>query len=110
MDKRAVFVVGLVLGLALVIAFEAKRRKPEWTHGYDLVPIVVVEDDLPAGTVLTFEHVGQRSVPSMLQFSSYVKPDAASKAVGKRLTTALEKGEPVRWQDLEPEPELKPGS
>ena len=102
MNQRTCFLIGIVIGLSVVLPLQslhpAQCRPP---REFYLVPIVVAADDLPAGSLVTFDQLSQRSVPDGFAFSSYVRPESASRAVGRRLTTAMTRGEPLRWQDLQ---------
>ena len=75
-------IVALVLGLlAGVVAYSAiKKKEADVRRGWNLVPVVVASQDIPEGTVVTFDMISQRSVPEQFVTSSVVKPDSASYA------------------------------
>lgn len=96
-------IIALVLGLlAGVIAYSAiKRKEAEVRRGWNLVPVVVAADDIPEGTVVTFDMVSQRSVPEQFVTSSVVKPDSASYVVNQKVLVPLQKGDPLLWSQFE---------
>jgi pilus assembly protein CpaB len=102
MRGRTVFFVAL----ALVLGAAAMLPKG-WTGyrsvhcEYDLLPVVVASSALPAGAVLTFEMISQRSALPQAVSRSNVTPDLAGDLIGKRLKVALLPGDPLRWEDLE---------
>ncbi|AKF86303.1 hypothetical protein MFUL124B02_24585 [Myxococcus fulvus 124B02] len=60
--------------------------------------VVVAMRALPAGTVLTWEMVGQRkSYPSELPREARVHEDGASYVVGQRILEPLDAGEALQW-------------
>lgn len=102
MRRRTWFAIGLGLGLCLAVTpFVVKKRSCcGMHHSYSHVPVVVVAQDLQAGTVLTMEMISQRSIPEALSTRSIVKPDSASHVVGQRLLVDLQAGDMVRWGDV----------
>ena len=89
----AVALGGIALGLSC-------RRGCDHRHGYNLVPVVVAAVDLPAGTMVTFDMISQRSVPEQYVTSSVVKPDSASYVVNQVIEHSLQAGDPLRWDDF----------
>jgi pilus assembly protein CpaB len=96
-------VVALVLGLlAGVIAYSAiKKKEADVRRGWNLVPVVVAAQDVPEGTVITFEMISQRSVPEQFVTSSVVRPDSASYVVNQKVLVALQAGDPLLWSQFE---------
>ncbi|QSQ25050.1 Flp pilus assembly protein CpaB [Pyxidicoccus parkwayensis] len=96
-------VVALVLGLlAGVIAYSAiKKKEADVRRGWNLVPVVVAAQDIPEGTVITFEMISQRSVPEQFVTSSVVRPDSASYVVNQKVLVALQAGDPLLWSQFE---------
>jgi serine/threonine-protein kinase len=66
----------------------------------DEVPVVVAARDLPAGTVVTFEMLQQRSYPARIVTASVVKPDSASYIINERLTAPLRAGDMLLWSQF----------
>ncbi|MFY2559304.1 SAF domain-containing protein [Corallococcus terminator] len=60
--------------------------------------VVVAMRALPAGTVLTYEMVGQRkSFPPELPPESFVREDSAAYVIGQRIIEPLDVGEALQW-------------
>jgi pilus assembly protein CpaB len=96
-------VIALVLGLlAGIIAWSAiKKKEADVRRGWNLVPVVVASQDVPEGTIITFEMINQRSVPEQFVTSSVVKPDSATYVVGQKVLVALQAGDPLLWSQFE---------
>jgi len=65
------------------------------------VPVVVAAMDIPEGTVVTFDHIQQRSAPQPFVTSSVVKPDSANYIVNARLLVPVQKGDMLLWSMFE---------
>jgi pilus assembly protein CpaB len=96
-------VIALALGLlAGIIAWSAiKKKEADVRRGWNLVPVVVASQDVPEGTVITFDMINQRSVPEQFVTSSVVKPDSATYVVGQKVLVALQSGDPLLWSQFE---------
>lgn len=96
-------VVALVLGLlAGVVAYSAiKKKESDVRKGWNLVPVVVASQDIPEGTVVTFDMISQRPVPEQFVTSSVVKPDSASYIVNQKVLVPLQAGDPLLWSQFE---------
>ena len=78
----------------------AKREYKKARAGWVLKPVIVYNQDLAAGSPITFEVVSQRPLPEQFVTGSVVKPDQASSIITARVTKPVAAGDPVRWQDL----------
>lgn len=96
-------VVALVLGLlAGIVAYSAiKKKEADVRRGWNLVPVVVAAQDIPEGTVISFEMISQRSVPEQFVTSSVVKPDSANYVVNQKVLVPLQAGDPLLWSQFE---------
>ncbi|SEM08260.1 pilus assembly protein CpaB [Stigmatella aurantiaca] len=96
-------VVALVLGLlAGIVAYSAiKKKESDVRRGWNLVPVVVAAQDIPEGTVISFEMISQRSVPEQFVTSSVVKPDSANYVVNQKVLVPLQAGDPLLWSQFE---------
>lgn len=96
-------VVALVLGLlAGIVAWSAiKKKEADVRRGWNLVPVVVAAQDVPEGTVISFDMISQRSVPEQFVTSSVVKPDSASYVVNQKVLVPLQSGDPLLWSQFE---------
>jgi pilus assembly protein CpaB len=91
--------LGLLAGL---IAWSAiKKKEADVRRGWNLVPVVVATQDIPEGTVITFDMISQRQVPEQFVTSSVVKPDSANYVVGQKVLVALQTGDPLLWSQFE---------
>ncbi len=97
--------LALAAGLMLMgfgVAFSAlQRERAQVRQGWNLVPVVVAAVDLAEGTVVTLEHLSQRSVPEQFVTSSVIKPDSASYVVGQKVQVAVAAGDPLLWNEFE---------
>ncbi len=106
MHKRTWFVLGALAGVAVCAAagLPGMKRPRDWHfgrgHSAMLVPVIVLAQDVPAGTPVTFDLISQRSLPEQFVTASMVKPDSASQLVNQRLVVDLKAGDVVRWGDL----------
>ena len=96
-------VVALVLALlAGVVAYSAiKKKEADVRKGWNLVPVVVAAQDIPEGTVVTFDMISQRQVPEQFVTSSVVKPDSANYVVNQKVLVPLQAGDPLLWSQFE---------
>jgi pilus assembly protein CpaB len=95
------FAAGLML-LGFGVAFSAlQKAQDDVRRGWNLVPVVVASTELSEGTVVTLEHLSQRSVPEQFVTSSVIKPDSASYVVGQKVTVAVAAGDPLLWSQFE---------
>ena len=102
------------VGLAAVVALglvSAQRMQPApavpaavAAPSEDLVPVVTAAVDMVEGTVVTFEMLQQRSMPSHFVTSSIVRPDSASYIIGQPLNVAVQKGDALLWTQFEQKP------
>jgi|GEM_PF-2939854 len=109
---RPGFILGLGLGVVLTFLvafmlafFWVKKKEHQVRRGWNLVPVVSITEDLPAGTVLTYDHIAQRSVPEQFVTTSVIKPDDAAMSVGKQLVAPMRRGDLLLhsslWQGTE---------
>lgn len=96
-------IIAIVLGVvAGFVAFSAiKRKEREVKAGWNLVPIIVAAQDIPEGTVVSYDMVSQRPVPEQFVTSSVVKPDSSSYIVGQKVLVPLQAGDPLLWSQFE---------
>ena len=97
--------LALAAGLMLMgfgVAWSAlAKEKADARKGWNLVPVLVATVDLSEGTVVTMEHLAQRSVPEQFVTSSVVKPDSASYVIGQKVQVAVAAGDPMLWNQFE---------
>jgi pilus assembly protein CpaB len=95
--------IAIILGvLAGAFAFTAiKRKEKEVKSGWNLVPVIVSNQDIPEGTVVTYEMISQRPIPEQFVTSSVVKPDSASYIVGQKILVPVQTGDTLLWSQFE---------
>ena len=88
--------IALCLGLSAgALSFMGiKARERQVTKGWNLVPVLVADRDLPEGTVISNEMVAQREVPEQFVTSSVVRPDAAQYIYNQKVLVPLLAGDP----------------
>ncbi len=96
-------VVAMILGvLAGAFAYTSlKYREREVKAGWNLLPVIVANQDLAEGTVVTYEMLSQRPIPEQFVTTSVVKPDAASYVVGQKVLVPVQTGDPLLWSQFE---------
>ena len=87
---------GLISGLVTWTLLAKKARS-----GWNLVPVVVASQDIPEGTVVTFDLLQQRSIPEQFVTSSVVKPEGANYVVNQRLLVPVQAGDLLLWSQFE---------
>lgn len=78
-----------------------QRERAEARKGWNLVPVVVAAVDLTEGTVVTSEHLSQRSIPEQFVTASVVKPDTANLVLGQKVLVPVAAGDAMRWSQFE---------
>ena len=103
MNKNVALVLALLLGVAaaaLMFSYIQKTTEAK-TKGWDMQTVLVANDDLPAGSVLTQDNTAARPYPSKYIAGRVLTPDAASVVVGGVLTVPAERGKPIMWTDVQ---------
>jgi Flp pilus assembly protein CpaB len=87
--------VGAVAGIRYVKFEEARVRR-----GWKLIPVVVVNQKVSPGTVVTYDLVSQRPIPEQFVTRSIIRPDEIDGLIGKVIGASLDDHDPLRWGDL----------
>ncbi|WP_331102970.1 SAF domain-containing protein [Archangium sp.] len=106
------FILGVILGggIGFIISVLlvgvggfvwVKKKEADVRRGWNLVPVVVASQDVPEGTVVTFDMISQRSVPEQFVTSSVVKPDSATYIVNQRILVPVQAGDMMQWSQFE---------
>jgi pilus assembly protein CpaB len=95
--------VALGLGLlAGVVAFSAiKKREADARRGWNLVGVIVADQDIREGSTITSEMISQRPVPEQFVTSSVVKPDAVSYVLNQKVLVPIQAGDMLLWTQFE---------
>lgn len=90
---------GLITGL--VTWNLAAKNARDLRKGWNLVPVVVASQDIPEGTVVTFDLLHQRSIPEQFVTASVVNPAGADHIVNQRLLVPVRAGDLLLWSQFE---------
>lgn len=93
------FVAGAVIAALAGYAI-TQKTKADVRRGWNLVPVVVVAQDIRPGTALTVDLIAQRSIPEQFMTSSYVTPASVQDVDGAKTTVELRAGDLLRWSDV----------
>jgi len=90
-------ILGLVAGL---LAFSAlRKREREIKEGWNLIPVIVANQDVPEGTLISRKNFdrffAKRDVPEQYVTTNVFRPHDRSQLMGQRLTVAVRRGEPI---------------
>ncbi|MGC4116464.1 MAG: Flp pilus assembly protein CpaB [Myxococcales bacterium] len=92
-------VLGLLAGAVAYLGIDREKKRVK--AGWNLVPVIVANQDIAEGTAVSFEMVSQRPIPEQFVTSSVVKPDSASYVIGQRVLVPLQAGDPLLWSQFE---------
>lgn len=103
MKQRIVLLASVIIGLvAFWLTSEHLQNEREKLYaGAAKVKILAAARDLPAGTMLKFEDVGQKSVYRTSVGENVFKPEDVNTVLDKRLLFSLKAGEPVWWSHVQ---------
>ena len=85
---------------ALMFSYIQKTTEAK-TKGWDMQTVLVANDNLPAGTVLSQQNTASRPYPSKYISGRVLTPDAAEVVFGGTLNVAAERGKPIMWTDVQ---------
>ena len=97
---------GLML-IALGVTWREFTRERIEDHGWNLVPVLVANVDLPEGTLVTPQLVSERTVPARFVSTSVVTPESARIVLGQKVQVAVAAGDPLMWRQFEPAREVE---
>ncbi len=92
-------VLGLLAGAVAYLGIDREKKRVK--AGWNLVPVIVANQDIPEGTQVSFDMVSQRPIPEQFVTSSVVKPDSASYIIGQKVLVPLQSGDPLLWSQFE---------
>jgi len=103
MKQRIVLIASVIIGLAAFwLTSEHLRNERERLYaGAAKIKILAAGRDLPAGTVLKFQDVGQKSVYRTSVGENVFKPEDVNAVLDKRLLFSLKAGEPLWWSHVQ---------
>ncbi|MBI5543382.1 MAG: hypothetical protein HY901_05805 [Deltaproteobacteria bacterium] len=80
---------------------QVERTKKQARAGWNLVPVIVANQDIAEDTVLSFDMLSQRPIPEQFVTSSVIKPDSANYIIGQKITVPVQAGDPLLWSQFE---------
>jgi pilus assembly protein CpaB len=112
MKQRVILIASVVIGLVAALLTrqylnakdrEVERKLQELTRGYTKILVLVVQRDLPAGSVLGREDIGALPMIESAVRGHVIKADEVNvnMVLNRRLIRPLQKGSPVSWSDIE---------
>lgn len=95
--------LGLLVGAFIMggVGYPLWKKKFARSAYENMVPVVVASEDIPEGTVLTFDIISQRSIPGQFVTESVVKPDNVSSILGKHITAPVRAGDTLLWSQFQ---------
>lgn len=98
-----------IIAVVLVNYYITKQEKAIY-KGMELVSVIAVTKDVPAGTKLTGSMLAKRKVPEKYVHGNAVDPKDANLVIGQILNFPLKRSDPILWTDLQEEGGvLRPG-
>jgi len=87
----------------LLVNHYIKKQERAIFKGMELVSVLAVKKDVPAGTKLTAGVLASRKMPQKYVHGNAVDPKDANLVIGQVLNFPLKRGDPVLWTDLKEE-------
>ena len=107
MNKKILITIvcSVAAGIIAVLLVNHYIRKQERAifKGMELVSVIAVSKDLPAGAKLTAGVLSKRNVPQKYVHGNAVDPKDANLVIGQILNFPLKRGDPILWTDLREE-------
>lgn len=100
MNKKALLIAVASAMLGLVLLQLYMRRFEEEIRGGDPVDILLARKDIPAGSVITAQHVSEYRVPERYASGRNVIASDMRHVVGTRVSTTVRANEPLLWTDI----------
>jgi hypothetical protein len=88
----SLLVTAMIVGAPATQLREMHRAFTPWTQE-SFVPVVMAAQDLPAGTVLSFDLIFQRGMPETYVTPSSLKPDQVHTVIGRQLLVPVKQGD-----------------
>lgn len=92
-------VLGVLAGVVAYTSVKAKERQVK--AGWNLVPVIVANDSIAEGTVMSYDMISQRAIPEQFVTSSVIKPDSSNYIVGQKILVPIQAGDPLLWSQFE---------
>lgn len=111
MKQKVILIVAVIVG---ILAFALTHRylqaeRDRLYAGAEKIKTIVATVDLPAGTVLKVEDLGQLSVYKSAVGGQAVLPDDLNTILGKKLRTPVRRNDPLLWVHVDIPERLRGG-
>jgi pilus assembly protein CpaB len=104
MNRKAMIAIASALTAGIVAVLLVHQylgvKERDLYKGMEMVPVVAITRDLPAGTRLAGEMLAKRSIPKKYIHGNAVAPKDANLVVGQVLNYPLRRGDPLLWTDI----------
>lgn len=100
MNKRALVIAIASAALGLVLLQLYMRRFEQEVRGGEPVDILLARKDIPAGTLITSQHLSEYRVPERYTSGRNVVAGDLRHVVGTRVSTTVRANEPLLWTDI----------
>ncbi|MBT8374472.1 MAG: SAF domain-containing protein, partial [Deltaproteobacteria bacterium] len=111
MNKKALMIIfgSIACGViaVLLVNFYIKRQEKRLYKGMNMVPVLVMAQDVSANTVLEMGMIAKREVPEKYVHGNAIHPKDAKLITGQILNFPLKRGDTILWTDLGQEEEIK---
>ena len=89
-----------LIGVLLVNQYIKKQKEIITKPLGNMIDVVVVKKDVPAGTIISADIIGKNSIPRMYARGKTVDPSNAGTIIGRTLRVPLESKDQILWTDL----------
>jgi pilus assembly protein CpaB len=113
MNKKTLIIIACSVAAGIIavvlVNYYITRQEKAIYKGMELVSVIAVTKDVPAGTKLTGGMLAKRKVPEKYVHGNAVDPKDANLVIGQILNFPLKRGDVILWTDLQEEGGLLPG-
>ena len=100
MNKRALLIAFAAAVAGLILLQLYTRRFEQEVRGGNPVDILLARKDIPAGSIITAQHVAEYRVPDRYTSGRNVVASDLRHVVGTRVSTTVRANEPLLWTDI----------
>ena len=110
MKQKIVLIASVVIGLLAAVLTrsylnakdnEYAQRRQQLEEGYAKIAVLAAKRDLPSGTVLTRDDLGEIDMIEKAVRGTAIRPGDYLMLVGRKTVTKLERGTVVQWSHIE---------
>lgn len=100
MNKKALLIAFAAAVAGLILLQLYMRRFEQEVRGGDPVDILLARKDIPAGSIITAQHLAEYRVPDRYTSARNVGAGDLRHVVGTRVSTTVRANEPLLWTDI----------